>query len=111
MSWTAVCALSDIPNNAGVAALLEGKQIAIFKVAGEVFAVDNHDPFSKANVLSRGIVGSLGDQIVVASPIYKQHFALATGQCLEDDTVSITAYSVRLDGDTVMVGIADQAAA
>lgn len=111
MSWTAVCSLADIPPNAGVAALLNGKQVAIFNVAGEVFAVDNHDPFSGANVLSRGIVGSIENELVVASPIYKQHFALATGRCIEDESQSINAYSTRLEGDTVMLGLADQAAA
>lgn len=111
MSWTAVCSVADIPPNAGVAVLLDGKQIAIFKVDGEVFAVDNHDPFSGANVLSRGIVGSLGGTPVVASPIYKQHFELESGRCLEDETQSVNAYSIRLEGDTVMLGKEDQAAA
>ncbi len=111
MSWTAVCSIADIPPQAGVAALLHGKQIAIFKIGTQVFAVDNYDPFSGANVLSRGITGSLGDELVVASPIYKQHFSLADGRCIEDETQSINAYSVRLEGDTVLVGIADQAAA
>ncbi|MFT5032541.1 MAG: nitrite reductase (NADH) small subunit [Bacteroidia bacterium] len=111
MSWTAVCSVADIPPNAGVAALLHGKQIALFKIDAQVFALDNYDPFSGANVLSRGIIGSIGDELVIASPIYKQHFALANGRCIEDETQSISAYSVRLEGDTVMVGITDQAAA
>ena len=111
MSWTVICSVADIPPNAGVAALLNGKQIAIFKIDAQVFALDNYDPFSGANVLSRGIIGSIGDELVVASPIYKQHFALANGRCIEDETQSISAYSVRLEGDSVLVGIADQAAA
>ena len=76
-----------------------------------VFALDNFDPFSGANVLSRGIVGSLNGELVVASPIYKQHFALETGRCLEDESQSITAYNVKLDGDTVMLCAAAQVAA
>lgn len=111
MNWTAVCSTNDIPPNAGVCALVDGKQIAIFKVDNAVFALDNHDPFSGANVLSRGIVGSLEGELVVASPIYKQHFALATGRCLEDENESIAAYSVKLDGDTVLIATAAQAAA
>lgn len=106
MTWTAVCNLDDIPPNAGVAALVNGQQIAIFKVDGEVFAVDNHDPFSGANVLSRGVVGSIGNQAVVASPIYKQHFALTTGACLEDGAQSINAYPVRISGDAVLLSLA-----
>ncbi|WP_372809963.1 nitrite reductase small subunit NirD [Litorivivens sp.] len=111
MNWTAVCSIDDIPPNAGVCALVDGKQIALFKVDNSIFALDNFDPFSGATVLSRGIVGSLDGELVVASPIYKQHFALATGRCLEDDTHSISAYSVKLDGDTVMLCGAAQVAA
>lgn len=111
MNWTPVCSINDIPPNAGVCALVDGKQIAIFKVDNAVFALDNFDPFSGANVLSRGIVGSLEDELVVASPIYKQHFVLATGRCIEDEKESIAAYSVKLDGDTVMIAAAAQAAA
>jgi nitrite reductase (NADH) large subunit len=33
---------------------------------------------------------------VVASPIYKQHFCLATGRCLEEGDFSVTTYPVRL---------------
>ena len=111
MNWTAVCSINDIPPNAGVCALVDGKQIAIFKVDNSVFALDNYDPFSKAYVLSRGIVGSLDGELVVASPIYKQHFVLESGRCLEDENESINAYAVKLDGDTVMLCAAAQAAA
>ncbi|WP_372783221.1 nitrite reductase small subunit NirD [Litorivivens sp.] len=111
MNWTAVCSITDLPPNAGVCALVDGKQIAIFNVNNSVYALDNRDPFSGANVLSRGIIGSLGDELVVASPIYKQHFSLASGRCLEDESQSVNAYSAKLDGDTIMVCAAAQAAA
>ena len=35
------------------------------------FAIDNVDPKSGASVLSRGLVGNLGDRVVVASPSTK----------------------------------------
>jgi len=56
----------------------------VFRVRDAVFAIGNYDPASDANVLSRGIVGDIGGEIVVASPIYKQHFSLITGRCLEE---------------------------
>lgn len=101
MSWTKICALGDIPPNAGVAALVGGEQVAVFNIDGALYAVANHDPFSGANVLSRGIVGNLGEETVVASPIYKQHFSLSTGQCLEDPEVSIATYEVRSEEDNI----------
>lgn len=105
MSWTTICALDDILPNAGVAALVENTQIAVFRVDDCVYALGNKDPFSKANVLSRGIVGNLNDTLVVASPIYKQHFSLEAGTCLEDETVSVPCFAARTEGGLVQVQI------
>ena len=102
--WVAVCRLEDIVPNTGVCALVGERQVAVFRLDdGSVYAVDNHDPFSRANVLSRGIVGDLKGELVVASPVYKQHFSLATGQCLEDPGVRLTVFPARIDGDTILV--------
>ena len=111
MSWTTVCSLSDIPPNAGAAARVDGKQVAIFRFGDEVFAIDNFDPCSGANVLSRGIIGSIGDELVVASPIYKQHFVLATGICLEDADKSVNAYHVRIEDNCVQLSLVERQAA
>lgn len=94
MSWESICHYEDIANNTGVAALVKGHQIAIFNVNGELFAIDNYDPIGDANVLSRGIIGSIKGEVCVASPLYKQHFVLATGQCLEEP-VSVKCYPIR----------------
>ena len=75
MSWQTICKLEDLPRNSGACVLVEGQQIAIFRVEENLYAIDNHDPFSKANVVSRGIVGDIKGELCVASPIYKQHFA------------------------------------
>lgn len=103
MSWTTVCRLDDILPNTGVAALIDETQVAIFRVNDAVYALANKDPFSNANVLSRGIVCSIQGTLVVASPIYKQHFSLEGGKCLEDDSVSIACYDVRTEGESVQV--------
>ena len=78
LNWVEVCALDDITPNTGVGALIENQQIALFRVGHEkrVYALSNQDPFSKAFVMSRGILGDLQGERVVASPIYKQHFSL-----------------------------------
>ncbi|MEW6169152.1 MAG: nitrite reductase small subunit NirD [Pseudomonadota bacterium] len=108
-SWTDVCAVEDIWPNTGVCALVNGMQIAVFRLVGadgeRLFALDNRDPFSGANVLSRGLVGNLGERLVVASPIYKQHFDLATGECVEDAAVSIRSYPVRIADGRVWVAV------
>ncbi|ESJ11899.1 nitrite reductase [Cupriavidus sp. HPC(L)] len=103
--WTAVCALRDIVPNTGVCALVGHRQIAVFRVDpdNQVFAIDNYDPNADAAVLSRGLVGNLGDRLVVASPIYKQHFDLRTGECLEAPEHSVHAYPARVYDGKVWV--------
>lgn len=104
-----ICKLTDIIPDSGVCALVDDKQVAIFRTHDDkLFAIDNHDPFSKANVLSRGLVGSTksddGDDILyVASPIYKQRFNLSTGRCLDDERIKLNAYPVILKDDEVCI--------
>lgn len=124
-----ICQLDDILPESGICALYHNQQIAVFRTKNDqLFAIDNFDPFSQANVLSRGLIGSsffknnrvenngndvnpnnfnaddldkkdvLNKEVFyVASPIYKQRFNLATGECLDDQNVRINSYNVRLD--------------
>jgi NAD(P)H-dependent nitrite reductase small subunit len=99
-----ICPLEDMVPNAGVAALVDGEQVAVFRLDGDgIHAVGNRDPFSGANVLSRGIVGDLKGELVVASPVYKQHFSLVTGRCIEDEAVSVPVYRVAVHGEDVLI--------
>ncbi len=94
--WVDVCDAHCLQVNRGVCALVDGEQIAIFRTSlGNLHGLGNRDPFSGANVMSRGIVGSVGERTTVASPMYKQRFDLDTGQCLDDLTVAIPRYAVR----------------
>jgi nitrite reductase (NADH) large subunit len=102
-AWRAICEVQDILPNTGVCAYIDGRQVAVFRVDDMIYALDNFDPASGANVLSRGIVGDLGGELVVASPIYKQHFSLATGRCLEEPDYSVNTYPARLAAGTVWV--------
>lgn len=105
--WVDICPIAAIAPNTGVCALVAGEQVAIFRIGSgsEIFAISNYDPFSKAYVLSRGIVGDRNGIPKVASPIYKQNFNLLTGQCLDDETVSIPTFTVRVVEDTVQVAV------
>ena len=109
-AWVQVCRVTDIPFDAGVAALInentpQETQIALFRTldSDTVYAISNFDPFSEANVLGRGILCSIGEQLAVASPVLKQHFSLTTGQCFEDADVFITTYPVKVTDGTVFV--------
>ncbi len=109
--WTPVCQLHDIVPNTGVCALVNGGQVAVFRVeagdgASGIYAIDNIDPLSRAAVLSRGLVGSIGERIVVASPLFKQHFDLRTGECVEAPEKSVGVYASRVQDGFVWVGTA-----
>ncbi len=103
-TWTPVCAADDILPDTGVCALVEGTHVAVFRVGTDrFFAIDNVDPKSGASVLSRGLVGSLGERIVVASPLYKQHIDLRTGECVESPELSVHAHPLRIEAGVVQV--------
>lgn len=107
--WTSVCERSVLIPDRGVAALVAGRAVAVFRLSGtdEVVAIDNVDPFSGASVLSRGLVGSVevdGAWVAyVSSPLRKQRFDLRTGVCLEDPAVVLDVFDVALDEGMIVV--------
>ena len=105
--WIDVCGFDDLQPNSGVCALVEDKQVAIFYMPdqNEIFAINNYDPFGEAYVLSRGLIGDINGVAMVASPLYKQHFNLKTGDCLEDETVKVDTYEIRINDERVEVKI------
>jgi nitrite reductase (NADH) small subunit len=106
--WIDVCGYDDLAPGTGAAALVDGEQIAVVRTrGGAVYAISNFDPFSKAFVLARGIVGDKGGIPRLASPIYKQAFDLRTGTCFDDANVRVTVYRVRVARGRILVGCAE----
>ena len=114
LRWERVCRLDQLQPGRGVAALLSGRQVALFRLSGAadqpkgadvVHAIDNIDPCSGAAVLSRGIVGDRQGRPVVASPVYKQAFSLETGECLDEPSQEVEVFSVRTVDGWVQVGL------
>lgn len=109
-SWRTICDKTDLVKDSGISALIESssgedEQVAIFHIPSseeEVFAVGNYDPIGKANVLYRGLVGCINDEPVVSSPLYKQHYSLKTGRCLQEDQ-SVVVYNIRIEDDQVQL--------
>ncbi len=104
--WNAICDVDDILPDTGVAARIQGRHVAVFRLGlSDFFAIDNVDPKSGASVLSRGLVGNLGEHLVVASPIYKNHFNLRTGTCIESPEHSVLPHRVKVEGEEVFVAL------
>ena len=106
IQWETVCQITDIQPNTGVCALFHNEQVAIFRVGetDEVYALSNYDPFSKAYVLSRGLVGDRQGIIKVAAPIYKQNINLQTGEYLDEPEIKIPTFPVRVVNGEVQLG-------
>lgn len=122
-SMAEVCRINDLVPDSGVCVKVDGGQVALFMISAKtgrsvestgkaenaengqyrIYAIANRDPVGGANVLSRGVIGDIGGEPVVASPLYKQHFSLIDGRCLEDGQHAVAVYPVHLDGDRVML--------
>ena len=104
--WTVACSMDALTRNRGVAVLLaDGEQVALFRLDDDTLhAVGNIDPFGRAAVMSRGIVGDRGGEPTVASPLLKQVFSLIDGQCLDDRTVSLPTYETDVTDGVVRIG-------
>ncbi|MDI9243647.1 nitrite reductase small subunit NirD [Marinobacter sp. CHS3-4] len=108
VEWTAVCTFEDLVPESGIAVWTKDGPVAVFYLperGRELYAIGHTDPFTGKNVLARGITGDLKGQLVVASPLYKQHFNLETGQCLEDENVQVKTYQVALKEGRVVLGV------
>jgi nitrite reductase (NADH) small subunit len=104
--WVAVCDADAVIAGTGVAALIADQQIAIVRTRSDrFFSLSNFDPFSRTFVLARGLVGDHAGVPTIASPIYKQRFALETGQCLDDAAVTIPVYAIRIVEGRVFVSV------
>ncbi|ALJ18795.1 nitrite reductase small subunit NirD [Microbacterium sp. No. 7] len=106
-AWVRVCPVDALEVERGRAALIDETQIALFLLRdGSVHAVSNHDPYSGAHVISRGIVGTRGDAPTVASPMYKQVFDLRTGTCLDPqgkEPKALRVWPVARRGDDIYI--------
>ena len=100
-----VCDVDALVPDRGAAALVAGRQVALFRLAADdsVHAVDHRDPRTGANVIARGLVGSRGDVPTVASPLHKQVYDLRTGVCLDDPGTRLGVWPVRVVDGAVLV--------
>ncbi|UTL89909.1 nitrite reductase small subunit NirD [Pseudomonas fluorescens] len=109
VNWQTVCQADDLVADSGVVVWLDGTQVALFylpELEQSLYAVENRDPRSGANIIGRGLVGSVQGQLVVAAPLYKQHFSLESGACLEDAGQRLRVWPVRMNESAVELAVA-----
>lgn len=111
LTWIPVCVLQHLTSDRGAAVLVGDHPVALFRLGAAssgpeaIHAVDHLDPVTGAPVIARGLVGSVGDRTYVASPLHKQRYDLATGECLDDPALSLTTWPVRERTGVVELGV------
>jgi len=105
--WFLACSVDDVPANGGACIRYNNEQIAVFYFTrrDEWYATDNLCPHRQQMALSRGMIGSHGDEPKVACPFHKKTFSLSTGQCLSGDECSIKTYPVKVEDGWVYIGV------
>ena len=104
--WIRICRYDDLLPERPVAALVGGRQVAVVRLFdGSVHALDNRDPFCRAQVLARGLVGNRGDVTVLISPMHKHAFDLRTGRCLDDEQLRVNVHRVHVDAGFVDIAV------
>ncbi|MFG0885535.1 MULTISPECIES: nitrite reductase small subunit NirD [Vibrio] len=109
-----LCHLSELTPFQGCGAWIGDQQAALFYLPGDephVYALQHWDPIGKAYVMARGIVGDVKGEPCVASPLYKQHFSLRTGQCIEQPDVTLKTWRVLVEAEQVYVLLSETALA
>lgn len=107
IAWFMACRAEEVPANEGVCVKYSAEQIALFHFTrrNEWYATQNECPHRRQMALSRGMIGSHGDEPKVACPFHKKTFSLATGECLTGDECSIKTYPVKVENGKVFIGV------
>ena len=107
ISWFPACREEDVPSNGGVCVKYNDQQIALFHFTrlGSWYAVQNECPHRKQMAISRGMIGTQGEDPKVACPFHKKTFSLSTGECLNGEEQSLTTYPVKIDNGIIYIGV------
>jgi nitrite reductase (NADH) small subunit len=106
-SWFFACYKEDVPENGGVCVKYGDRQIALFNFTrrNEWYASQNMCPHRNQMALSRGLIGSAGDEPKVACPFHKNTFSLKSGQNMNGTGQSLVLYPVRVEENKVYIKI------
>jgi nitrite reductase (NADH) small subunit len=95
--WVAVARLEDLGARDRTLVRVGGMEIALFRVAGRVFAIRNRCPHRNGPLI-RGFVEA---GPAVRCPMHGWRYDLGTGE--SDRPARATVYPVRVDGEEISV--------
>ena len=97
--WVRVAAVAALADDAALPAKLGDIPIALYRLDGTVYAIDDVCTHEFA-LLSQGFV----EGGAIECPLHQACFDIATGRCLSGPaTVDLRIYAVKVDGGEVYV--------
>ena len=81
-------------------AKIDGVEVALFSCKGRIVATQGQCPHNQGPIHEGDVQGT-----VLTCPWHGWAFDLDSGECLEDDTITLTRYPVRVEGDDVFVDL------
>ena len=105
-TWFKAGPATDFPENGGACVKYQGRQVAVFNFSrrNEWYACQNLCPHKQQMILSRGMIGSTGNEPKVACPFHKRTFSLRNGECLNAAEESISVFPVKIHDGFVYIG-------
>ncbi len=105
-TWFKAAPVSSFPENGGACVKYKDLQIAVFNFTrkNEWYACQNLCPHKMQMILSRGMIGSQGEEPKVACPYHKKTFSLKSGECLNAEEQSIATFPIKIENDYVYIG-------
>lgn len=93
-----VCAVEDIPENEPLAVEIDGIPVAICKVNGEFYAIEDVCPHQGASYEGGEVEGE-----ILTCPLHGWRANVVTGKSLEAPAIEIVTYEVRVKDGFVYV--------
>jgi NAD(P)H-dependent nitrite reductase small subunit len=94
--------LKDIPEGDGKVVKVEGREIGLFLIDGQVFAIDNVCPHMGGPLVEGQLEGK-----VISCPWHAWTFDVSTGICTFNDAINVATFEVRLRNGNVEVFLED----
>lgn len=91
---------SEIPSDTGKQIEIEGREIALFKVDGKIFALSHICPHQGGPLAEGGVEGG-----VVTCPWHGWQFDVRTGVCTFNDSIKQETFKVEEKGEDIYVEV------
>jgi nitrite reductase (NADH) small subunit len=113
-TWQDVGSVADLERDGHVIARVDGREIGVVAVGGELRGVRNRCPHHGGplclGTVSERVAGGpgryeLGGQTVLRCPWHGWEFDPVTGRCVDDDSMRVAVYPAKAEGGRVLVDI------